>query len=364
MKTCLNKYSEPLDWLRFSLDPESLMPSVTDWRTLYDFADKQKIIGIFDPTKHEVKIDIETISLWMGAALQIANSNTLLNKRAVELCRVIEQAGFRCSILKGQGNAEMHPNPLSRTPGDIDVWIDADEETIQRFVKERFPDAKESFKHIKFPLFDDVEVDVHQTPLKLRHPLHQQRLQRWINQHKEEQFANQVKLTGTDSIIHVPTAQFNAVYQLGHIMIHLFDEGIGFRQLIDYFYVLKRLADISSEERDEIVRTWKRLGMFRLASAVMWIESDILGLPERYLLTAPNRQLGEKLLVDVLEGGNFGHYSIRQSYRHEGRKYVKRFSSLSRLMRLSPCFPGEVTFRIINRCVAVIRHDIKNSIYV
>lgn len=356
----MDKYSESLDWLRFSLDPENPMPSVTDWCTLNDFADKQKIIGICDPTKYEVKIDLEVLSLWMGATLQIANYNTLLNKRAVELCQVIEQAGFRCCILKGQGNAKMYPNPLSRTPGDIDVWIDADEDTIQRFVRERFPDAEECFKHIKFPLFDDVEVDVHQTPLKLRHPLHQRRLQRWINQHKEEQFANQIKLTGTDSIIHVPTAKFNAVYQLGHIMIHLFDEGIGFRQLIDYFYVLRGLADLSSEERDEIVLTWKRLGMSRLASAVMWIESDILGLPEKCLLTAPNRQLGEKLLGDVLEGGNFGHYSIRQSYRHEGKKYTKRFSSLSRLMRLSPCFPGEAVFRIISRCVAVMKHDLKN----
>lgn len=163
-------YLEPFKWLRFSLNPEGPMPCEADWCALYDFADKHKIIGVCDPTRHEVQIELEVLSLWMGAALQISNSNTLLNKRTVELWQVLKQAGFRCCILKGQGNAEMYPDPLSRTPGDIDVWIDADEDTIQRFVRERFPDAKECFKHIKFPLFDDVEVDVHQTPLKLRHP--------------------------------------------------------------------------------------------------------------------------------------------------------------------------------------------------
>lgn len=214
---------ERLKWLRYVLRPYGKAPAVSDWRTLYDFADKQKIIGVCDPTRHEVQIDLEVLSLWMGAALQISDCNTLLNKRAVELWQVLKQAGFRCCILKGQGNAEMYPNPLSRMPGDIDVWIDAEEDTIQRFVRERFPDAKECFKHIKFPLFDDVEVDVHQTPLKLRHPQHQRRLQGWIDQHKEEQFNHFVKLTGTDVEVAVPTARFNAVYQLGHIMIHLFD---------------------------------------------------------------------------------------------------------------------------------------------
>jgi len=344
---------EQLLWLRYALSPRFPVPDVIDWCALYDFADKQKIIGICDPTKYEVKVDIEVISLWMGAVLQIANSNTLLNKRVVELCQILEKAGFRCCILKGQGNAEMYPNPLSRTPGDIDVWIDADEDTIQKFVRERFPDAKECFKHIKFPVFDDVEVDVHHTPLKLRHPLHQRRLQKWINLHKEEQFANQIQLTGTNSFIHVPTAQFNAVYQLGHIMIHLFDGGIGFRQLIDLFYVLKRLDGISSEECGEIVLAWKRLGMYRLASAVMWIESDILGLPGRYLLVSPDQSLGERLLADVLDGGNFGHYAKRRKY--QSGCLVKWFYSLSRLLKLLPCFPGEAVFQILLKVKAAVK---------
>ena len=353
---------ERLKWLRYVLRPSGKAPAVSDWHTLYDFADKQKIIGVCDPTRHEVQIDLEVLSLWMGAALQISDCNTLLNKRAVELWQVLKQAGFRCCILKGQGNAEMYPNPLSRMPGDIDVWIDAEEDTIQRFVRERFPDAKECFKHIKFPLFDDVEVDVHQTPLKLRYPQHQRRLQGWIDQHKEEQFNHFVKLTGTDVEVAVPTARFNAVYQLGHIMIHLFDQGVGFRQLIDYFYVLKELADISLEEREKIVHTWKMFGMSRLASAVMWIESDVLGLHENYLLVTPNRKLGERLLADVLEGGNFGHYSTRQSYRHKRQKYKKRISSLSRLIGLAPLFPSEAVFWIMNQCIAVIKHDIKKAV--
>ena len=294
----------------------------------------------------------------MGSALQIKQFNKLLNQRAIDVCQIWQEAGFRCCVLKGQGNAEMYPDPSLRMPGDIDLWIDADENTIQDFITKQFPDAKECYKHIKYPIFNDVEVDIHQTPLKFRRPLHQQRLQRWIQLNKEKQFCNTIKLTGSDGYISVPTAKFNAVYQLGHIMIHLFDEGIGFRHLVDYFYVLKKLDGLSQEERDEIVRTWKKIGILRLASAVMWIESEKMGLPEGCMLTAPSRTLGKILLKDVLDGGNFGKYSIRQEYAHSGKSLARRVSTLWRLIRLSHCFPTEAFFGIKDRFTAVIKHDL------
>lgn len=36
--------------------------------------------------------------------------------------------------------------------------------------------------------------------------------------------------------IAIQTTEFNSVFQLGHIMNHLFSWGIGFQQLVDYYY--------------------------------------------------------------------------------------------------------------------------------
>lgn len=357
VKTCSDKYFESFDWLRFSLNPGKPMSNVTDWRTLYEFADKQKIIGTCDPTRHDVRMPQDLLFTWIGYLQAIKAQNQLLNQRAVEVYTFMRGAGFRCCILKGQGNALMYPDPSLRCPGDVDVWVDADRETLYEFVRERFPDAKECFKHIKFPIFSDVEVDVHHTPLRFFHPKHDRLLQQWLTDQKDEQFSHNVRLSGTESDVAFPTAKFNAVYLLGHIMVHLFDEGVGFRQLIDYFYVLKEVEGLPQEERDEIVGAWKRLGMLRLASAVMWIESEVLGIPERYLLTTPNRRLGKKMLEDVLEGGNFGHYSERQLLRHRGKRLARRVASLRRLIKLSPCFPGEAAYRIPRRVFAVAKAD-------
>ena len=35
----------------------------------------------------------------------------------------LEKDGFKCCVLKGQGNNLLYPNVYSRTPGDIDVWL-------------------------------------------------------------------------------------------------------------------------------------------------------------------------------------------------------------------------------------------------
>lgn len=347
---------DALTWVRFVLNPNTPMPQISDWQAVYDFVNKQKITGICDPSDYPVSIQRDLLFKWVGEIQQIKNQSILLHQRTVELYVLLQKAGFQCCILKGQGNAIMYPDPLKRMPGDIDVWIDADEKTIHEYVKIKFPDAKDSFKHIKFPVFPDIPVDIHCTPLKFRHPVYQRRLQKWINDNKIEQFNHFVTLTATDVDIAVPTARFNVIYQLGHIMTHLFDEGIGLRHLVDYFFVLKELQGITETERERIRKEWKWLGMSRLASAIMWIEHEVLGLSKNLLLTTPDERLGRKILEDVSEGGNFGKYSQRQKNVGRGR-IRKRVATFKRLNGLMPYFPGETFFRLSTRLSEMIKRD-------
>lgn len=347
-------------WLKYVLNKVPL-PVISDWEVIYSFADKQKIIGICDPSYSDVKIERDILMRWIAVVQQIRNESALLNQRTAELYQLLKEAGFRCCILKGQGNAMLYPDPLKRMPGDIDVWIDADEKTISEYVKTKFPNAQNSFKHIKFPVFPDIPVDIHCTPLKFRHPVYQRRLQKWIKENKDEQFKHHVRLTGTDVDIAVPTARFNVVYQLGHILTHLFDEGIGLRHLVDYYYLLKQLEGISETEKEQIREDWKELGLIRLAHAIMWIEHEVLGLPQDNLIESPDSRLGRKILKDVLEGGNFGKYSHRMENVGRGR-FTKRMATFRRLISFMPYFPGEIFFRLIARTKGLIKIEMRKVI--
>lgn len=345
--------SKTLEWLRFVLNPNSEKPEIDDWQEVYDFAEKQSLLGICNPTSHDIRMPQDLLFQWIGDVQAIRAQNKLLNQRSGEVYQFLRESGFKCCILKGQGNAQMYPDAGLRCPGDVDAWVDADKKKVYNFVRAKFPEVKDGFKHIKFPMFTDVEVDVHHAPLRFLNPQYSSLLQKWLTEQKDEQMNHYVSIPETSGNIAVPTAKFNAVYQLGHIMVHLFDEGLGFRQLIDYFYVLKEVSGSSQKDRDDIVRTWKRLGMLKLASAVMWIEAEILGIGKRCLLTVTNERLGRLLLEDVLEGGNFGHYSARQSYISNGNRFAKRVLTLRRLVRMLPCFPGEAAFRIPHRFAAL-----------
>lgn len=340
--------NEAVQWLRYVLNPDTEKPSVSDWQAVFDFSRKQALTGICFHGDSSYCIDEDSYFEWMGLLLRIEERNIRLNKHIETLFALLARDGFRCCLLKGQGNAEMYPEPLRRCPGDIDVWLDIDEETAHQYVESKFPSERASKKHIHFPIFEDVPVDIHSTPLRIYHPIYNKRLQQWIHDSKEEQMSHCIHLGGCTVGIAVPTAAFNAVYQLGHIMLHIEDEGIGLRQLVDYFYVLKNLGPGDSGIKEDIRVTWKRLGLFKLAGAVMWIEKNMLGLSDDFLLVRPDEKKGILLAEDIIEGGNFGHFSERQKLRKQG-KLKKKLADLRHFLQMSSCFPGDAFFRLFSK---------------
>ena len=131
----------------------------------------------------------------------------------------------------------MYPNPYSRTPGDIDIWVKGEDKRVISFVRSISPHEKACYHHIEFPSYKGVEVEVHYRPSFLLCFWHNRKLQKYYERVKEQQFSHRVML-GEQGEIAIPTAEFNLIFQLTHIYSHLMNEGIGLRQLVDYYYVL------------------------------------------------------------------------------------------------------------------------------
>ncbi len=201
------------------------------------------------------KPPLDLLCQWIEDAERIKQQNLKVNQRCVEITRMFAEAGFKVCILKGQGNARMYPTPLARTAGDIDAWVsgltdntdDSLRERVDGFVHSKFPEIKGGRMHIEFPVLDDVIVEVHYIPRYMYAPKRDRRLQAFFREKAEEQFSNQVSLEGTEGTCAVPTAEFNLVQQLSHMMSHVMGEGIGLRQFIDYYYVLQQFRDESLE---------------------------------------------------------------------------------------------------------------------
>ena len=220
-----------------------------DWQELYSFASKQALLGLcFESIERLGKeypeelrlnpIGRELLMTWMGKAQQIRRQNMKVNVMAGKLFSMLREGGMRCCILKGQGNALMYPNPYSRTPGDIDVWIDASRERIMEYASKKFELGDDiRLQHLETSL-DGVPVELHFFPCSMNNPIYHARLQKWFKRNADLQCSHIVGLPDGAGDIAIPTSAFNVVYQLTHLYHHFFDEGIGMRQIIDYFLVV------------------------------------------------------------------------------------------------------------------------------
>ena len=220
-----------------------------NWQQLYTFASKQSLLGFcFDGIERlgkeypkELKrnpIERELLMTWMGTTQHIHRQNMKVNVVASKLYSMLREDGLRCCILKGQGNALMYPNAYSRNPGDIDVWVNASRKDITEYAKCHFKLEDDiRFHHLETTM-DGVPVELHFFPGIMNNPVYNARLQKWFKRNADLQCSNVISLPDGIGGIAIPTTAFNVIYQLTHLYHHFFDEGIGMRQIIDYYYVV------------------------------------------------------------------------------------------------------------------------------
>lgn len=336
-----------------------------DWRQLYSFASKQAMLGFcFDGLERlwreypgEMKrnpIAQDLLMAWMGKAQQIRRRNMKVNEVAAKLYRQLREDGLRCCILKGQGNALTYPNPYSRTPGDIDVWVNASRSEITEYAKKHFEMGDDIRYHHLETSMDGVPVELHFFPCMMNNPIYNHRLQKWFKRNADLQCSNVVNLPDGAGEIAVPTVAFNVVYQLCHLYHHFFDEGIGMRQMVDYYYVMDRWNEecgvLNGKRNDgslcqhltlSMQQSLKYLGLRKFAGAVMYVLHEALGLAEEMMVVPADRRRGELLLAEIMDGGNFGrHYAKYGHFTRQGmaRKY---FLKIWRNMHFVRDYPAE-----------------------
>ncbi len=389
------------DFLRFCIGSAKKIPGSlkeVDWKELYAIAKKQCLVGVlFDGIKklpaEYVGMKKELLLLWMAESQMLENANVRLNDAAIQVSEWFRKKGFRTCILKGQGNALMYPNPYSRTPGDIDIWVEGGDKRVISFVRSISPHEKACYHHIEFPSYKGVEVEVHYRPSFLLCFWHNRKLQKYYESVKDEQFSHRVML-GEQGEIAIPTVEFNLIFQLTHIFSHLMNEGIGLRQLVDYYFVIcdfykvyqsfsnpsvslskgsstfspspsssgsgdvtallgarnryaLRLADHQRSTPDcagwdrlgVLQKELKELGLWKFAGGIMYIMQEVFGMPASHLIVPPNEKYGRFVLNEVLEAGNFGRHDARNRFVRS--QLGHNLQRIYRDMRLVKFFPAE-----------------------
>lgn len=349
-----------MEFLRFCLDEKRPIPDNMKkivWSDLLDFAKKQSIIGVFFHgmkriTEGENKPTDDDVLDWMAETSKIVKRNETMYQKSAFAVEAFRKEGFRSSILKGQGNALMYPDPFMRAPGDIDIWVEGERKKIFNYVKSFFPDTHDQYHEIHFPILKGIIMEVHYTPCFLNNLYLNKRLQKYFKQHSDEQYRHFEKMPDGNTLC-MPTDSFNRVFQMTHVMKHFFFRGIGYRHFIDYYFLLKR--GFTPEEQQATMNEFKRLRMVKFVKGAMWVLHNNLGLEKQYLLVEPNEKIGRMIEKEIIIGGNFGKYDQRYQLPKKG-KIMTFGRDVYRNLHFAKEFPSEA----LSRPIFMVWHQLRD----
>lgn len=314
----------------------SVSLSIDEWNCLFKVLKKQAIFGVGFEAICQLPVEQRPSKFLLlqgyAQAEFIKEQNSLLNKRVLELRDIMQGMEIPYCILKGQGSAMLYPKPDSRQCGDIDVWCDYPRDLLLEKVGKKYALGDKVIHHADVTFFEDVSVDLHYVPTWLYAPWYNKSLLTFISNEKNAQMKN-LNVKGFCS----PTVRFNLVYSMIHMFRHLFEEGIGMRQFMDYYYIILHSTEW---ERKEAVEVIKKIGKIRFLGAVMYVLKEVFLLDEKYLLVKPNHELGQFLMDEIWIGGNFGHHDNRVE---KSKSYLGRIKKrLGRQLKFYSFAPSEV----------------------
>ena len=354
-------------------DSLSRVPSDVEWEQLFSEAQRHAITGMMacgiDRLPREQQPPKVVRVQWAGQVLQIEQRNLEMTGACSNLCRRLEQDGFYCCVLKGQANHAYYPQGMGtrRNSGDIDIWVVPEKGDASKFnaysnpvwqtveyAQEKLGMTGLCWLHASGDV-GGLPVEVHFHPSFFSRPKYNRRFKKHFSD-----ITVCVEMKTVDGV-EIPAMKVDkdVVYQMNHIYRHLIDEGVGLRQIVDYFYCLKtyglRLKEGAlTPSRESIMRTVEYLGMKRFAGALMYVLREVLGMSGEYLLCEPSVKDGQFLVDEILLSGNFGHKDPRMNtLSSEGGYFSQRFNQAARRfkrnLRFVSSYPGEVFWEPIVR---------------
>lgn len=345
--------------------------SEKEWNEIFGLAKKQALVGIMfegvERLPQEQWPPRNVVLQWAMMVESIKRRNRQTTDVCLRLTEALDKDGFETCILKGQANHvyydglnSAHSLGQLRICGDVDAWIWPKEKT--KHPVKSIIDYCQSKKillslchlHAEVKPVNGVPVEIHFRPSFLNAPWSNLCFQKLF---KSAVFENkEIDECGTIKKLRV---DYDLIFQMNHIYRHLLDEGVGMRQVLDFYMLLKTYRK-ESLVRDELMdgsalkKHVKACGMGRFASALMYVLQKIFDMDGSELLCAPSEHHGSFLLDEMMLAGNFGHYDARMrtlevkkgKLSYQLQKALRRFK---RNLRFLTSYPGEVICEPIAR---------------
>ena len=301
-----------------------------EWEEMFDLAKKQALLGLaFEGVKKLPKEQWpqgDIVLKWTMATELVKRQNLQTTNVCLRLNDIFAKVGFETCILKGQANHVYYDRLIDgvslgmmRVCGDVDAWI-WPKEKILHPVKSIIDYCQRKnilislcHLHAEVKPIGGVPVEIHFRPSFLNAPWRNRNFQRVF---KDAVFDN-AKIDDV-GVVKKLRVDYDLIFQMNHIYRHLLDEGVGLRQVFDFYVLLKdynkeRIVRKELMGKEEIMKIISSCGMKRFATALMFVLKDIFHVGNDELICGISEKDGLFLLNEIMMAGNFGHYDIRMN---------------------------------------------------
>ena len=316
--------------LRFSLSiTDSFDEKLSDkeWLEIFKAAHSQALVGVIfcgvQKLKKELAPPFTLMMQWAAEAEKIHGLNKLFYAESQRLTDLFTANGRKSVILKGQANSRLYPDKFCRQPGDIDIYVEGGKESVIYLIdklgmlpKDLPEGAFNAYHHVHLPENEKgVSVEVHFRPSSgFYNSIYNNRLQNYLDENLKD-------IIFTEEGFNVPDMKFALLMQLAHLQRHFLMEGVGLRQVTDYYFLLKKA---SKEDREYVSGLLSKLNIKRFTKALMWILNKIFLLEKDFMLCEMSEKQGKKVMEEIIVGGNFGWWSKTPNPTAWRRFYERR----------------------------------------
>lgn len=282
-----------------------------DYSVVYRLASEQSVVGLIAAgLEHADDTSSADLIPFVTQVMSLEKRNLAMNSFIGGLIKGMRKNGVFAVLVKGQGIAQCYERPLWRAAGDIDLFLD--ETNYYKAISFLSPLAKEvdiesKYNRHQSMLLDRWTVELHGT---LRSSV-SRGIDLVIDDIQARVFDNkEVRIWSNEQAdVYLPSPDNDVVLVFSHILQHLYNGGIGLRQICDWCRLLWTYRD--SIDRALLEGRIRKMGVVSPWKAFASLAVDILGMPKEAmpLFDSSNRwkRKSRRLLHYVLKVGNFGH---------------------------------------------------------
>lgn len=236
-----------------------------------------------------------------GQSLSAIRQNVEILLQHQYLHELMTKAGIPYVVLKGAASAYYYPQPQQRMMGDVDFLVaQEDVERVAEVLREEgfISGDKSHCHHIGFKR-GRLHFELHFDPPGI--PTGE--IGEVVRTYLQDIIPRAETVQGGLVTFQNPEPFHHGLVMLLHVRNHLLTEGIGLRHLCDWAVFVDRFSD--TEFRAMFETGLKKLGLWNFAVTLSLAAHVAVGLPYREYM-GKDDELACDLMMDILEGGNFG----------------------------------------------------------